>query len=413
MKMAAVLLLALALAAPEMRYFRYERPISLAEQKSGQACLELDTEVFAHAAPGLADLRLYRARAEVPYLIHQATAPEPTTATILPLNAGERGGQSVFDVEMAAGRYSDLELELEAQNFVATVTVAGSQTQSGAQTRIGAYTIFDLTRQRLGRGTVLHLPESDYRYLHFRIAGTVQAESITGVKLLRDAVEKPRYRMVAELGQGAIKDHATVFTAIVPAHVPVDRLVIAPAAQPALFNRTVRVTTTPLQATPEHPAREEYLTEGNLLRVHGVQQGRRIDAERLAIETPQGDSGEEARWTITIDNGDDAPLQMEAARLEMVERELCFDSSAGAATTLYYGDAALAAPRYDYGALTTAQTDAMPAALGAETANPSYQARPDQRPLTERHPWLLWAALCGVIAVLGVVAWRTVKPASI
>jgi hypothetical protein len=47
--------------------------------------------------------------------------------------------------------------------------------------------------------------------------------------------------------------------------------------------------------------------------------------------------------------------------------------------------------------------------LGAETANPAYQPRPDLRPFTEKHPALLWMALILVMVLLGAVAIRSVK----
>jgi hypothetical protein len=304
---------------------------------------------------------------------------------------------------------ANVELAQAGEDFVAAVTVAGSQTESGTESRIGTYTVFDLTRQKLGRGMMLALPESDYRYLHFRIKGPVKVESIQGIRVARVVKQKPRYLQVAQTGPGVVRDRATVLTVTVPAHVPVDRIVFTPSAQPIVFNRNVRVTNTPLNGTSEHPSREEFLTEGSLLRVHGVQQGQRIDRQRLEVEIPFRGRDEAATWTIAIDNGDDSPLRIESARLEMVERELCFEANASGPLTLYYGDAALSAPRYDYGALTAAQTDAIAVAAGSEVANPAYQLRPDERPFTEKHPWLLWAALCGVIVVLGGVTLRTAK----
>jgi hypothetical protein len=409
MRVAAALLLALTVATPEIKYFRYQRPIPMPEQKSGQACMALEGAVFAHSAPGLPDLRLYRDRSEVPYLLHQAAPPDERPETVLPLNAGVRGNQADFDVEMPGGRYSNVELALAGEDFVAAVTVTGSQTEGGAETLIGTYTVFDLTRQKLGRGMMLALPESDYRYLHFRIKGPVKAENIRGIRVARVVEQKLRYVQVALTGPGVVRDRATVLTVAVPAHVPVDRIVFTPSAQPSVFNRTVRVTYAPLNETSEHPAREEFLAEGSLLRMHGVQHGHRIDQERLAVEIPIGGRDETATWTITIDNGDDAPLRIESARLEMVERDLCFDANASGSMTLYYGDGALAPPHYDYGVLTVAQTNAIAVVAGAETANPDYQPRPDERPFTEKHPWLLWAALCVVIVVLGGVTLRTIK----
>jgi hypothetical protein len=98
-------------------------------------------------------------------------------------------------------------------------------------------------------------------------------------------------------------------------------------------------------------------------------------------------------------------------KLEMAQRTLCFDAAAGASYMLYYGDAALAAPRYDYATLFVADANAAQVSLDPETANPEYVARPDSRPFTERHPALLWVALVLVVAVLGLVALRTAREA--
>jgi hypothetical protein len=69
----------------------------------------------------------------------------------------------------------------------------------------------------------------------------------------------------------------------------------------------------------------------------------------------------------------------------------------------------LAAARYDYATLFTSQTDAAQATAGPEQRNPEYQPRPDQRPLTERYPGLLWGALVIVVATLALIAFRSAK----
>ena len=75
---------------------------------------------------------------------------------------------------------------MTAHDFIATVVVSGSQTETGsAETKLGTYTIFDLTRQKLGRSTVLHLPESDFRYLHFRVVGPISPDNIAGLSVER------------------------------------------------------------------------------------------------------------------------------------------------------------------------------------------------------------------------------------
>src|SRR5258708_11271234 len=93
----------------------------------------------------------------------------------------------------------------------------------------------------------------------------------------------------------------------------------------------------------------------------------------------------------------------------MLERSLCFEASGTAGYMLYFGDSVLTAPKYDYAALYMPQSHAAKASVGPEKPNPDYQARPDSRPFTERHPVLLWLALAFVILLLGAVALRSVK----
>jgi hypothetical protein len=332
---------------------------------------------------------------------------------IEPLNLGFRNGQTVFDAKMPVGQYSDVELDVAGTDFIATVVVTGSHTElmrAGAGTKLGSYTIFDLSGQRLGRSTVLHLPESDFRYLHFAIAGKVKPDDVAGLSVERVSA-KQTYVTVADTNQVAQKGHATTIQFKVPANVPVERIEFVVGTEPANFSRDVTVKVEPAaKPTTEAEPPQPVVASGNLLRVHGTHDGQRIDEERLTVDAPSVEFGASGSlWTISIDNGDDAPLTLTDVRLEMAERKLCFDAAAGASYTLYYGDAALTTPQYDYATLFVEDADAGRAALGAEENNAQYQARPDTRPFTERHPALLWVALILVVVVLGLVALRTAK----
>jgi hypothetical protein len=413
----ALLLLSFAAPSPEIRYFRYERPVQNTPQSSGQACFLIDPGVFAKAAPGLADLRLYRDTTETPYVLQTSATTAPSEQNIAPLNLGRRAGQTVFDAAMPPETYSDLKLAVSGHDFIATVTVTGSQTQTAAaETRIGAYTIFDLSLQRLGRSTVLHLPVSDFRFLHFRIAGPIQPENVTGISVVRLPRSQPRYLAVAASSHIAQKGRETVIEFTVPAHTPVDRVVFDPASQNTNFSRDVAVSATPILPSPATNADEppqSQVSFGTLLRVHSTQDGHRIDEERMSVDAPAADFNDPAKWVVTVENGDDRPIDFSSVRLEMLERKLCFEAAGAASYTLYYGDPALAAPRYDYAALITPQADAAQASIGPETPNPSYTARPDERPFTEKHPALLWAALVFVIVLLAGVALRQTRPRQI
>jgi len=412
--LAALLLVILAAPSPQMRYFRFERAVAHLPPSSGQACFVIDPEVFAHAAPRLTDLRLYRDGNETPYMVGPA-APEQSAEQSIPLlNLGRRGGETVFDAAMPEVKYSDVQLGVAGHDFIATVTVSGSQTAAGSSaTRLGAYTIFDLSRQKLGRSTVLHLPQSTFSYLHFRIAGPIPPDSVTGLSVPRQPASPPKYAPVARSTRIVQKGRSSAIEFTVPARTPIDRIAFALGEQPPSFSRDVSIVVTPIvpRSTDAADGPGPVASFGNILRVHGTRNGRRIDEERLAIDAPSAEFDTPAKWTITVENGDDPPIQIDSVTLQMRERTVCFEATGGAHYELYYGDPALAAPRYDYAKLFAPQPDAAQAALGPEQRNSIFQPRPDDRPFTEKHPVLLWVVLILVIALLGVIALRTMKQA--
>jgi hypothetical protein len=406
----ALLLLAVSAPSPEIRYFRSLRPVELQPGATGQACVALDPEIFAHAAGNLADLRLYRGNVESPYVIRNAETQRRSPQVISTLNLGRKAGRTVFDATMPKSIYSDLELDVTGHDFLATVTVSGAQTETAKPTRIGSYTIFDFSRERLGRSTVLHLPRSDFRLLHFEIAGPLGPDNINGLRAEAEAPGEPKYVVIAEAASLAQKGRTSVAEFSVPAGVPVDRIAFLPSAAPVNFSRDVEME---IRAEPRSAQDATVIppvnASGNLLRVHRVQDGLHIDEERLAVNAPMGVFDTPTRWTISVQNGDDAPIGFTRVRLEMLERDLCFEAAGSAAYTLYYEDKALLAPRYDYARWFAPQANAAVASLGAEQPNPAWHPRPDDRPFTERHPALLWGTLVAVVIFLGAVALRSAR----
>jgi Protein of unknown function (DUF3999) len=413
----AVLLLLIAAESSSVQYFRYDRPVLNIPTQEQQACLTLEPTTFAHAGPRLSSLRLYNANRETPYAINYAAPAQSPTKRINPLNAGLRSGATSFDAAMPEGSYSNLVLQIDAKDFIATVHVSGSQTQSGSPvTSLGSYTVFDFTRQRLGRSTVLHLSQSDFRYLHFRIDGPIHPDQITGLSTGRLPATEPQYVTVLTSTSIQQKNRDSVIEFTVPANVPVDRILFKPGAQPVNFSRDVTITIAPAAAHQPTDAEEQpppTISSGNLLRIHRTQNGRKIDEEHLSLEAPYfatafaSTSDTPAKWTTAIHNEDDAPIELQSVSLQMIARNLCFASQPGASYKLYYGDAALNTPHYDYAQLFSLEKDAAHPTLGPEELNPQYQSRPDTRPFTEKHPALLWIALIAAILLLGIIALRS------
>lgn len=410
LRVPAFLLLFFA-TSPSLQYFRYERPVLNTPTQKQQACLTLDPATFAHAGPRLASLRLYNGAEEVPYAIRSEAHAGALAENLTPLNAGIRGGATTFDAQMPDGQYSNVNLDVAAKDFIATVRVSGSQNRTSAlTTNLGSYTIFDFTRQKLGRSTVLHLPPSDFRYLHFRIDSMIKPSQITGLSAGSAPQSEIRYVTVASTSSVKQKDRDSIVEFTVPSNVPVDRVLFVPGSLPVNFSRSVTMTRTPHakdRRAEDLDQQFPVVATGNILRIHTLQNGRKIDEEHFALETPSFTPDYATKWTVSIHNEDDTPLHLQSVSLQMIARTLCFAAQPSASYTLYYGDDALTPPTYDYAKLFPLDKDAAKTSLGPEEQNPHHEPRPDTRPFTERHPALLWIALIVAILLLGGIALRS------
>ncbi len=206
-------------ARPE--HMKYERAISVAAG-AGQACAALDAAVFPHAAPALTDVRIFSQGAtagdgsegtaqEVPYAVTMSEGVTEETEAAKVLNLGEgAGGAIVFDLEMPQRAYTDVAIHVDpaVQDFIATATVSGMDKLDGlaGATRLGEFTLFDLTAQRLSRDTTLPLAESNFRYLHVEL----NVAAAPGARRLR--------RFVPAMVQGAevppSREAQTIYTTV-------------------------------------------------------------------------------------------------------------------------------------------------------------------------------------------------------
>jgi hypothetical protein len=396
-------------------YLRYERTISTAGV-AGQHCAVVDPQIFPHAAPSLKDLRLYQGSQEIPYAITLSEPQQPDSDTARVRNLGLRGRNIVFDVEMPNRPYTEITLDLAGQDFLATATVSGTRDPNYSnQTRLGEFTLFDLTSQHLSRNTTLHLQETNLPYLHIELAISpatgnrsfaATPEMVQGVTVPPSREAQSLYTTAATTATITRRSRQSVATFVLPERVPVERVSfdLAPNYK-ANFSRDIRIT--------DRPEGSDSVSEslaGTILRVHLDQAGREIRHEQLSVPAILGSNMQSAATVeVAVDNGDDAPLPIAAIRLEMRQRKICFDVLNAQPLTLFYGDPALTAPQYDYARLFVPSDTMHPAQLGPEQSNPSYRQRPDARPLTDRHPNLLWVVLLVVVCILAIVAIRSSK----
>jgi hypothetical protein len=398
------------------QYFRYERTVTV-PAGAGQSCAVIDPQVFPHAAPSLKDLRLYQSGREVPYAITLSVPQQPDSEAGHIRNLGLRGRNIVFDVEMPNRPYTEITLDITAQDFLATATVSGTRDPNYSnQTSLGEFTLFDLTSQHLSRNTTLHLQETSLPYLHIELAVSpatgnhslvVKPEMVQGVTVPPSREAQSLYTTAAAATNVAQRGRESVATFELPQRIPIERVSfgLAPTYK-SNFSRDVRITDRPAGGST---SASETIT-GKILRVHLTQAGREIRQEQLNVPAILGSNMQSAATVeVAVENGDDTPLPLTSIQLEMRQRKICFDTASTDPLTLFYGDSALTSPQYDYNRLFSLSSEMRTAQLGPERANPSFHDRPDSRPLTDRHPHLIWIVLLAVICILAIVAIRSAK----
>lgn len=403
-------------ATADPQYFRYQRAVTVADG-AAQSCAVIDPQIFPHAAASLKDLRLYKNGGEVPYAITLSEPQQVDSESAQVRNLGMRGRNIVFDLEMPNRPYTEIVLNLAGRDFLAAATVSGTRDPNYSnQTRLGEFTLFDLTSQHLSRNTTIHLQETSLPYVHIELAISAAAgarslaakpEIVRGVSVPPSREAQSLYTTTSTTTNIFQRGRQSVATFSLPQRIPVERVSFDLAdGYKANFSRNVRISDRPEGAKE---AASETIA-GTILRVHLTQAGREIRHEQLSVPAILGSNMQSAATVeVAVENGDDSPLPIRAVRLEMRERKICFDDSAGQSLRLVYGDSALTAPQYDYARLFAPSEAMREAQIGPEESNPGFHERPDARPLTDRHPDLLWIVLLAVVGVLGLIAIRSSK----
>lgn len=433
MKISAVTLLLLwqigpAAAPSPSRHLRYQREVVLSAHGPGQACVVLDGAVFAHTASnGAGDIRIYGREGgaaerefEVPFAMTESGSATVETQTATPRNVAVRGGELVFDLAMPDGDYTEVDLELNAKNFVGAAQVTGVDAR-GHATPLGTFAMFDFSAQHLARSTVLSVPDSSYPVLHvalrlMNLRGgpmAVTPSMIVGATVPPSREEQTRYTTVASTSAIEQQGHWSIATMTVAAHVPVERaqFVLSPQFH-ANFLRDATVAASPMETGLDALGAAEGVS-GHIFRVtHDDVAGvvPAIGSQAMTISTVFGANlRSQAKVTASVDNGADSPLPIARVDLQMRERRLCFEARPGTSYTLGYGDAELSAPSYSYARRFVSSARPTMAALGPEQKNPNYVppgADKEQRRPGRELPWLL---LIAGVTVAGVTALQYVR----
>jgi hypothetical protein len=367
-------------ADPE--HLRYELPLALPTNASGIACAVLDASVYAHSASASTDdLRVFRSSSsgqqqEIPFVVSYSEA-QPTDATTATVhNLSLRNGTLVFDLAMPPRAYTLVDLQLAAQNFIATADVSGSDG-----------------------------PSDGGRFPH--LSTTI----IQGAAVPASREAQTLYTVVASTHSIIQQGSTSLAQLDAPAHIPIERVhFLLDPAYPSDFLRSVSIQAHSESHTPPQP-RE--VIDGEIWRVT-----RSADASGdLAIHAAMlslpaviaSNLHAPATVRVEINNATDPPLPLKAIQLEMRQRTLCFDAVPGSTYTLAYGDDALRASVYDLSRLAVLPAKPLVATLGREEFNRQYLQRKTTITYKERNPEQRWVELLAALAVVGAFVTSQTK----
>jgi hypothetical protein len=382
-------------AAPSREYFRYTREVTIG-QSGKQNYLIVDPAIWAHARPDLADIRLYEGDAQVPYALSEEQGASSTLereARIL--NLGVRGGRTEFDLDIGSeAEYNHVELRLKTTNFVASGTVEGRETlNQGSGRKLSTTTLYDFSREALGNNLALRLPPATFRYLHVTIAPAINPREISGASTSVQREAQATWMSAGRCWSPEQVKRTTRIACDLDLGVPVARILFTVPADLVNFRRTVRVT----------DPQGAQLCSGSISRIRMKSGGKEVVTEDLALVFC---ANKEHRVLVEIDNGDNTPLTVDKVEPQSLERRIYVDPAGKTVVRLYYGDEKLTAPEYDYARFFHKEADAALVVAAAERQNPDYTGRPDERPWSERHQWVLWGAMLVAMALLAVLALK-------
>ncbi len=402
---------------------KYERTLTVPGGASGEACAVLDASVFAHAASAAAgDLRVVRevgqSQQEIPFAVSFSEA-QPTDAISATVeDAREQGGALEFDLAMPKRPYTTVDLQLAAQNFVATAEVWGWDGVGGAKKPLGTFVLFDLTKDGLARSTEMALQESTYAELHvaLRVRGAdagmlkrLPVSAVQGAVVPASREAQTLYTVVAASGKMEEQNGATVTRIKAAPHVPIERVRFVP--QPGYKESFLRAVTISAERDGGKKLRER--VEGSIWRVlrkAGPGGVPAIDASKLTVGAVIASNVHEpATLTVAVKDDGTPMVPMQSVELEMRQRTVCFDAVAGARYKLRYGDDAEGASVYDRGSLTRIEAAPLVAVLGPEELDGRYVKQAGERRRDERSPETGWILLLVAISVLGALASRHTK----
>jgi hypothetical protein len=396
--------------APDGQW-QFLKPIILpSDLPAGQLVeFELDPEVYAHAQPGLGDVRLTAIGAdgerEIPYQLlveagDQRRAAVPVEMQDLGHIPNDRTS-FVLRVQSEGDLHSEVEIQTSSVNFQRRVAVSASD--DGETWRIleenGKIFHFSIPERGFSAGdTSVQYPSSSARFLRVQIFDEDQEPlSIHGaVVLFAETLEPRRHHLALDIVERT-EDAERKRT-----------ILVLQASHPAFPTDSIKLD------IPHRNFYREVVVEGSYDSTYWIplQSGEVL----YDFDTPKfvGDDRElrfgESRYLyyrITIFNEDNPPLPVEKPVASGYARKIVFTADARETHRLYYGNPEASAPSYELEKLLPyLDTEALPVArLGGHEVNPAFGIPAPVSeivPFTERYPWLLPGVVAAAALLVGL-----------
>jgi hypothetical protein len=382
--------LAASAADVDETQFLYGR--TLAAPAGGPVHFEPDGPMYGHARAGFPDLRILDADGkQVPWRLEPS--PERVPRQLVGVVArGRRDGTVSVVVDRGPVRpvIDRIALEIPDRVFVGEVIVQGSNTgEEASYATLSTTPIYSVRGAVSARSTTAVFPPTDYRFLLIQARGV---SDVTGAAVERDPSRPPLEPVDARSTRSNRSRTTVVRLDLGHARVPVDEVRIR--------------STTPRFARRVTVAGSNDGTTFNSLSTSQIARFPGVNLSSISLAAAH-------RFIrVTIENGDDAPLQGLEVTTHAKPRPLLLAEGYDPPFRLLYGGATVPAPAYDFARLPAAATgfeSAREGTLGAERANELFEPPADARTFFERNDYLIQVAL-GVaaiaVAVGGLLALR-------
>ena len=410
-------------ATPELQArWEYFVPVSIPAAKMDDSPTLMDLilgkDVFAHARPDLADLRLYDTTGKtIPYALRirrpQSLREKVLTTEFNRAEPDDGPSELTLDLNRDDIQYNEIKIVTSGKNFRRAVEVDGSEDAKTWRRLVSGNLLrYEQESQKIDLDS-LTFADSRFRYLRVRIHPdpkpvTINQDlgrfRISEVNVLRH-VEDPGER-VTQTGTLLSREPTRIYG--VPGsswiielggnNVPCDRIEVEVADSE--FARDIQVSA----EFPNGPLGQLTFSPIALTNDTTLWQRKPGESKRPLTASFQFEV-QTRRLKLHVTDHRNPPLSIRAVRFSAPARQVVFARPASEAgePQLFFGNPNAELPNYDFARNLPEKLTPPPARseLKAAASNPNFV--PPPQPFTERFPWLIYVVLSSVSVVLAGV----------